>query len=86
MFRVFHGVSVPARGDFLVDDSISFEVGGMNKDDGQIRGIDNSSLLWTVLRQGVAGGFRSGCSGFCIELIHASNRYLAVKFYPCNFY
>ncbi|MFH0730455.1 MAG: AAA family ATPase [Pseudomonadota bacterium] len=44
MMRVGHGVTVPARGDFLVNDKITFEVGGKNKDGGQIKNVENSRL------------------------------------------
>ena len=44
MLRTCHTVSVPAKGDFLVDDAITFEVGGKNKDAGQIRDIANAWL------------------------------------------
>ncbi len=46
MLRTAHTVSVPAKGDFLVDDSVTFEVGGKNKDAGQIRGVEN---FWLAL-------------------------------------
>ena len=44
MLRVGHSVSVPVRGDFLVDDGITFEVGGKNKDSSQIKSIENAWL------------------------------------------
>ncbi|MFH1146920.1 MAG: AAA family ATPase [Pseudomonadota bacterium] len=44
MLRVGHSVSVPAKGDFLVNADITFEVGGKNKDSSQIRDIDNARL------------------------------------------
>jgi hypothetical protein len=44
MLRVGHQVSVPARGDFLVDGGITFEVGGKNKDSSQIRKVENAWL------------------------------------------
>jgi predicted AAA+ superfamily ATPase len=46
MLHTAHGVTVPARGDFLVDDAITFEVGGKNKDAGQIKGVHDA---WLVL-------------------------------------
>lgn len=42
--RVGHRVSSPSRGDFLVDDMYTFEVGGKNKGFEQIREINNSFL------------------------------------------
>ncbi len=44
MLRVGHSVSVPAKGDFLVNADITFEVGGKNKDGSQIRDIENARL------------------------------------------
>ena len=44
MLRTGHAVSVPAKGDFLVDESITFEVGGKSKDSGQIQNIANAWL------------------------------------------
>ena len=44
MLQVEHGVSVPAKGDFLVDDRITIEVGGKTKGAGQIAGLDNAWL------------------------------------------
>lgn len=52
MLRVSHGVTVPARGDFLVEDSITFEVGGKNKDEGQIRAVENSWLALDGIETG----------------------------------
>lgn len=44
MLRTGHTVTVPAKGDFLVDEAITFEVGGKSKDAGQIMNIDNAWL------------------------------------------
>ena len=44
MARVAHRVSVPAKGDFLVNDQMTFEVGGKNKDASQIQGLENAWL------------------------------------------
>ncbi|OGR03236.1 MAG: hypothetical protein A2511_06615 [Deltaproteobacteria bacterium RIFOXYD12_FULL_50_9] len=44
MLRVSHNVNVPAKGDFLVNDAITFEIGGKNKDNSQIRKIENAWL------------------------------------------
>jgi hypothetical protein len=44
MLRVGQSVSVPARGDFLVNDKITFEVGGKNKDGSQIKKVENAWL------------------------------------------
>jgi uncharacterized protein len=44
MARVANQVSVPAKGDFLVNDQMTFEVGGKNKDASQIQGLENAWL------------------------------------------
>ncbi len=44
MLRPGHSVRVPSRGDFLVDETLTFEVGGKNKDSSQIKEIDKSWL------------------------------------------
>jgi uncharacterized protein len=44
MLRPGHTVSVPARGDFLVNEALTFEVGGKNKDSSQIKALENSWL------------------------------------------
>jgi uncharacterized protein len=44
MLTVGHSVSVPTRGDFLVNDDTTFEVGGKNKGDSQIRSIENALM------------------------------------------
>jgi len=44
MLRVGHEVSAPAKGDFLVNDEVTFEVGGKNKDDSQIKSLKNAYL------------------------------------------
>jgi predicted AAA+ superfamily ATPase len=48
-----HPVTIPASGDFLVDNAITFEVGGKNKDARQIKGIDKA---WLAL-DGIETGF-----------------------------
>jgi len=40
-----HRVHMPKRGDFVVDNKYTFEVGGLNKDKKQIDGIKNA---WVV--------------------------------------
>ena len=44
MLRPAHTVRIPAKGDFLVDETLTFEVGGKNKDGSQLKDIDNSWL------------------------------------------
>jgi len=40
VLRASHGVAVPVKGNFLVKDSTTVEVGGKNKDEDQIRGVE----------------------------------------------
>jgi hypothetical protein len=37
-------VSLSKKGDFLVDEKFIFEIGGRNKDDNQIKGLENAFL------------------------------------------
>lgn len=50
-----HKVLIPKKGDFLVDDKFTFEIGGKNKTKKQIKGIENS---YTVLDDIEIGGER----------------------------
>jgi len=43
--RESHKITIPQRGDFLVDDSITLEVGGKGKDSKQIEGVENAYLV-----------------------------------------
>ncbi|GAM11189.1 putative protein [Geobacter sp. OR-1] len=52
MLRTAHRVTVPAKGDFLVDDSVTIEVGGKNKDASQLKGIDNGWLALDGIETG----------------------------------
>jgi len=52
MLRTTHDVSVPSKGDFMVDDSIVFEVGGKNKDAGQIKELENAWLALDNIETG----------------------------------
>jgi predicted AAA+ superfamily ATPase len=44
MLRTGHTVSVPVKGDFLVDEALTFEVGGKSKDASQIKDVANAWL------------------------------------------
>lgn len=44
-FIVNHELSLPAQGDFLIDDKYTFEVGGKNKKSAQIKSIKNSFIV-----------------------------------------
>lgn len=47
-----HSVKAPLKGDFLVDDTFLFEVGGKNKDFSQIKDIKNSYLAVDDMEKG----------------------------------
>ena len=40
-----HSLQVPMKGDFIVDESSRFEIGGEGKGFGQIKGIDDFGFL-----------------------------------------
>ena len=40
-----HGLLVPSKGDFFVENKYTFEVGGRNKTKKQVRGIENSFIV-----------------------------------------
>lgn len=48
-----HAVSIPKKGDFLVDDTYTFEVGGKNKGFKQIKDLPNS---YTIIDNAEIGG------------------------------
>jgi predicted AAA+ superfamily ATPase len=52
MLRISHRVTAPARGDFLVDDTITIEVGGKGKDGRQLLGIENGWLALDSIETG----------------------------------
>lgn len=52
MMSVAHQVRVPVKGDFLVNDNVTFEVGGKNKDSSQIQGLENAWLALDSLEIG----------------------------------
>ena len=45
MLKVDHNITIPKKGDFLVDDTYLFEVGGKTKTFKQIQDIDNSFVI-----------------------------------------
>lgn len=48
-----HQISLPSKGDFLVDDTYTFEIGGKNKPQKQIIGINNAFLVKDDIEIGV---------------------------------
>jgi len=51
--NLFHHISLPERGDFLIDNTYTFEIGGKNKTQKQIDGISNSYLVKDDVEIGV---------------------------------
>ncbi len=43
--KVDHQISAPQKGDFRIDDRLLFEIGGKNKEKGQISGIPNAHVV-----------------------------------------
>jgi hypothetical protein len=50
--RAFNNVTIPAKGDFLVNDTYTFEIGGKNKGSAQIADIENSYLACAGIDSG----------------------------------
>ncbi len=48
-----HNISLPLKGDFLVDDTYTFEVGGTGKTNKQIEGINKAYLALDNLESGI---------------------------------
>jgi uncharacterized protein len=53
MLLSFHSVTLPKHGDFLINDSYTFEIGGKNKGFSQIRNLPNSFLALDDVEIGV---------------------------------
>lgn len=53
MTRPDHAVSIPKKGDFLVDERFTFEIGGRNKGYGQIKEIENAYLAVDDIEHGI---------------------------------
>ena len=52
MLSYRHEVTIPLRGDFMVDQQYVFEIGGRNKDDLQIKGLENAFLACDDIEHG----------------------------------
>lgn len=48
-----HQLSLPAKGDFLVDDMYTFEIGGKNKSQKQLLGLNNAFLVKDDIEIGI---------------------------------
>ncbi|MEA1948914.1 MAG: AAA family ATPase [Thermodesulfobacteriota bacterium] len=53
MLSAMHNVSSPKKGDFLIDDKYTFEIGGKNKSFKQIKDISNSFLAVDDIETGI---------------------------------
>lgn len=53
MLSSFYSVRAAAKGDFLVNDKYTFEVGGKNKDFSQVKGVDNAYLALDEMELGM---------------------------------
>ena len=52
MLQVNHTISVPAKGDFLINDRVTIEVGGKSKDGAQIKNIQDAWLALDNIETG----------------------------------
>jgi predicted AAA+ superfamily ATPase len=48
-----HSVSLPAKGDFLVDDTFTFEIGGKGKTQKQLQGLTNAYIVADDMEVGI---------------------------------
>lgn len=54
MLSYQHEVTIPLKGDFMVDQQYIFEIGGRNKDPAQIKGLENAFLASDDIEHGHA--------------------------------
>ncbi len=59
-----HKLSIPLKGDLLVDGLYTFEIGGKNKSRSQIKQIDNSYLVKDDIENGIKGSIPLWLFGF----------------------
>ena len=50
---VLHDIVLPQKGDFLVDNKFTFEIGGKNKGQKQIKNIEDSYIVKDDIETGV---------------------------------
>lgn len=48
-----HKISLPAKGDFLIDDTYTFEIGGKNKTRKQLESVANSFVIKDTIETGI---------------------------------
>ncbi|RDC56078.1 AAA family ATPase [Pedobacter chinensis] len=51
--NVGHSINLPLRGDFFVDDQLTFEIGGKGKSKKQLNGIENSFFAMDDMEAGI---------------------------------
>jgi predicted AAA+ superfamily ATPase len=64
MLSAMHEVSSPKKGDFLIDDKYTFEIGGKNKSFKQIKDIHNSFLAVDDIETGIGNKIPLWLFGF----------------------
>ena len=64
MLCVNHQLSYPQKGDFLVDEKYTFEIGGKNKSFEQIKNINNSYVVADDIEIGFANKLPLWLFGF----------------------
>ena len=64
MLSAMHNVSSPKKGDFLIDNKYTFEIGGKNKSFKQIKDIDNSFLAVGDIETGIGNKIPLWLFGF----------------------
>jgi predicted AAA+ superfamily ATPase len=60
-----HHLSLPKRGDFLIDDTVTLEVGGAGKNKSQIREVSNAYLALDGIETGEDSRIPLWLFGFC---------------------
>jgi len=64
MLSVMHNVSMPKKGDFHIDDTYTFEIGGKNKSLKQIKDLSNSFLAIDDIETGIGNKIPLWLFGF----------------------
>lgn len=59
-----HLISLSKKGDFLVDEKYTFEIGGRNKDKSQFKNVENSFLALDDLEYGIGNKIPLWLFGF----------------------
>jgi hypothetical protein len=64
MLEPKHNVTIPSKGDFLVDDIWTFEIGGRNKGFAQIKEVENSFRVLDDIESGIGNTLPLWLMGF----------------------